>query len=54
MTSGISFVRLNCLRILNEDYVAYNEEFHAGVNIIRGQNGTGKTTIADFIFYILG
>lgn len=34
--------------------IAYDQEFHNGVNIIRGKNSTGKSTIANFIFYILG
>lgn len=37
---------------------AYDEDFHAGVNIIRGVpgagNSVGKSTIADMIFYALG
>jgi hypothetical protein len=34
--------------------IAFDENFHNGVNIIRGQNSSGKSTIANFIFYILG
>lgn len=34
--------------------IAYDETFHSGVNIIRGKNSSGKSTIANFIFYILG
>lgn len=34
--------------------VAYDEIFHRGVNIIRGENSSGKSTISQFIFYILG
>ncbi|MFZ4929567.1 hypothetical protein [Chryseobacterium sp. Mn2064] len=47
--------------ILNElivrDYknkIVYDERFHLGVNIIRGKNSSGKSTISNFIFYILG
>jgi len=34
--------------------IAYDQEFHNGVNIIRGKNSSGKSTIANFIFYALG
>lgn len=46
---------LNRLVIYNtEGEVAYDEKFHRGVNIIRGDNSSGKSTISHFIFYILG
>src|SRR5437773_2381496 len=32
----------------------YDENYHPGVNIIRGANSTGKSTVADLIFYCLG
>lgn len=34
--------------------IAYDQMFHNGVNIIRGKNSSGKSTIANFIFYVLG
>ncbi len=33
---------------------AYDETFHRGVNIIRGKNSSGKSTISNFLFYSLG
>ncbi len=46
---------LNRLRIITENgAVAYDEQFHRGVNIIRGDNSSGKSTITHFIFYVLG
>ena len=51
-------LRLSRLVILKSGQRAYDEEFHAGVNIIRGVpgegNSVGKSTIADMIFFALG
>jgi hypothetical protein len=33
---------------------AYDEKFTKGINIIRGDNSSGKSTISHFIFFILG
>ena len=54
MVTGPGFLRLNRLRVLRRGHIVYDQVFHEGVNIIRGQNGSGKSTIADFIFFILG
>ena len=40
--------------ITDAGQTAYDETFHRGVNIIRGQNSSGKSTIIRFIFYALG
>jgi hypothetical protein len=42
------------LRVLKKGQAVYDQTFHQGVNIISGENGSGKSTISDFIFYILG
>lgn len=53
MTQNNLFLRR--LRIITSTgKVAYDEYFHEGVNIIRGQNSSGKSTIIRFIFYALG
>ncbi|MBC6112775.1 AAA family ATPase [Pedobacter fastidiosus] len=50
----MSFLRLNRLVITKEGKEVYNEQFHNGINIIRGHNSSGKSTISNFIFYVLG
>ncbi|MEY2502511.1 MAG: hypothetical protein QOI07_2845 [Verrucomicrobiota bacterium] len=45
---------LNRLVVVAGGAIVYDEAFRKGVNIIRGSNGSGKSTICDFIFYILG
>ena len=54
MVTPPGFLRLCRMRILRHGRSAYDQQFHDGINIIRGQNGSGKSTIADFIFFILG
>lgn len=49
-----SWMILKRLRVLRRGEAVYDQEFHEGVNIIRGQNGSGKSSIADFIFFVLG
>ncbi|USI75372.1 AAA family ATPase [Sphingopyxis sp. USTB-05] len=50
----MSLLALRRLVVFSHGKAVYDEEFHLGVNIISGENGSGKSTIADFIFYVLG
>lgn len=54
MNNNVPHFRINRLRVIARGNPLYDQQFHEGVNIIRGQNGSGKSTISDFIFYILG
>ena len=46
---------VNRLYVLTETgKVAYDEQFHHGVNIIRGTNSSGKSTVMRLLFYALG
>ncbi len=47
-------LRLSRLVILRGVNHIYDQPFHKGVNIIRGWNSTGKTSIIDFLVYALG
>lgn len=52
MHNSLSIRRMVILTI--EGKIAYDEKFHKGVNIIRGDNSSGKSTISHFLFYVLG
>jgi hypothetical protein len=55
MTQDRPSLQLNRLIIrTHSNAIAYDEVFHSGVNIIRGNNSSGKSTISNFIFYVLG
>jgi DNA repair exonuclease SbcCD ATPase subunit len=45
---------VNRLIIERNGTAVYDEHFHAGVNIIRGENASGKSTILNFLYYGLG
>ncbi len=47
-------LRVSRLVILRGGAHAYDQLFHKGINIIRGWNSTGKSTITDFLVYSLG
>jgi len=42
------------LAVYSKGKAVYDQVFHKGVNIVRGMNSSGKSTIADFIFFSLG
>ncbi|MBU0645707.1 MAG: ATP-binding protein [Alphaproteobacteria bacterium] len=45
---------LSRLRIEKDGYPVYDEVFHIGVNIISGDNSSGKSSILNFIYFALG
>ncbi|WP_313131780.1 hypothetical protein [Pseudescherichia vulneris] len=49
-----SYLKINRLVITKGGKQLYDEMFHDGINIIRGEHSVGKSTILDMIFYVLG
>lgn len=47
-------ISLRRLTVYKDNHVVFDSSFHNGVNIIRGHNSSGKTTVLDFIAYTLG
>jgi hypothetical protein len=47
-------LKVNRLIVMRNEHVVYNGKFHAGVNILRGDNSSGKSTILNMLFYGLG
>lgn len=45
---------VNRLSVFQNGHLAFDCEFHKGVNIIRGRNSSGKTTIMDMLAFSLG
>ncbi|MBI5539786.1 MAG: AAA family ATPase [Bacteroidia bacterium] len=50
----MSFLKINKLLVTKDGKSVYQENFHNGINIIRGDNSSGKSTISNFIFFGLG
>ncbi|MEW6996255.1 AAA family ATPase [Colwelliaceae bacterium BS250] len=54
MTQYEPYLLVNRLVVTKNTIHVYDETFTEGVNIIRGKNSSGKSTISDFLFYGLG
>lgn len=42
------------LQVYKTGKQVFQASFHRGVNIIRGENGSGKSTVMNMLFYVLG
>ncbi|URK19518.1 hypothetical protein M9H61_08435 [Thalassospira sp. GO-4] len=47
-------LKVTDLTVLRGENTVFSEQFHSGLNIISGENSSGKSSIMDFIFYGLG
>lgn len=54
MTSYNPRLAINRMVVKRQEHTVYDAVFHPGLNIIRGENSSGKSTVLDFLFYGLG
>jgi len=54
MTSVVSRFFLRTFRVYAKGREVYNQRFHGGLNILRGDHAVGKSTLLDLIFHTLG
>lgn len=54
MTMYVPNIAVTRLMVTSKGRVAFDQAFHGGLNIVRGENSSGKSTIMDFLFYGLG
>lgn len=47
-------LKINRLLVFQNGHKAFDCKFHSGVNVIRGRNSSGKTTIMDMLAFSLG
>jgi predicted nucleic acid-binding Zn-ribbon protein len=47
-------LQINRLVIFSSGVRVFDEHFHKGLNVLRGENSSGKSTIMDFLFFGLG
>ena len=47
-------LRVNRLVVFQGGHIAFDCSFHRGVNVIRGRNSSGKTTVMDLLAFSLG
>lgn len=51
MMSNNSTLIVQRFLVMKSGRAVYDQSFHLGINIIRGDNSTGKSTIMDLLFW---
>lgn len=54
MTSNRPTLFIRRFLVMKSGRAVYDQDFHLGINIIRGDNSIGKSTIMDLLFFGLG